>query len=116
MVKEINSYQIYLMPNRIDKINELIREKLSQEICNINPDQMISISDVDTSKDLSFCNVYINVLNDNQSVIDNLNKHSYQHQQKLSRQIKLRKMPKIRFFIDRTESEAEKISNLLNQV
>jgi len=104
------------MHNRIDKINELIRENLSLIIHDFISDNFVSISSVDTSKDFSYSDVSIMVLNDNFSVIDTLNKKSFKIQSMIAQKIQLRKTPKIRFHLDRSEAEAEKIDNLIKEI
>lgn len=104
------------MSCRIDKINELIREQASLAMHDIFIDRFISISSVKTSRDLSYCDITILSLKDQNETIKLIKKRSIDIQSKISEKISIRKMPKLRFHLDRTLDEADKIEKLLTYI
>lgn len=102
--------------SRLDKINELIREQVSIAIYKFCSDQFISISGVDTSRDLSYCDIMILAPKDEEEVIKILKNNSSEMQSDVSKKISLRKMPKLRFHLDDSFKEADKINKLLEKI
>ena len=103
------------MSIRSDKVRLTLKKAVS-EIIKIehNFDYLVSVSDLDISPDLSNVKIYISVLGDNESkenVIDELNDNSFNIKNYFSKYIKLRKIPSIRFYIDETIENAEKMQN-----
>jgi len=102
--------------NRMDKINELIFQQLSKIIQPFVEDKIVSISSVDTSKDLSYCDITVMVLHDDQTTVELLNKKSGLFRTEIARSTILRKVPLLRFHLDQTEAYADKIDNLLKKI
>lgn len=104
------------MVSRIDKINELIREQVSFEIYKFCNDKFVSISSVETSRDLSYCDIMVLIPKDKEEVIKLLKENSSKIQSEISKKISLRKMPKIRFHLDNSMTYADKINKLLEKI
>lgn len=104
------------MVSRIDKINELIREQVSLEIFKFCSDKFVSISSVDTSRDLSYCDIMILAPKDQDEIIKLLKENRSKIQSEISKKISLRKMPKIRFHLDNSFSYADRINKLLEKI
>lgn len=104
------------MVSRIDKINELIREQVSLEIFRFCSDKFVSISSVDTSRDLSYCDIMILASKDQDKIIKLLKNNSSKTRFVISKKIALRKMPKIRFHLDNSTSYTDKINKLLEKI
>lgn len=89
---------------RMLKVNELIKRTISKEILTFTElnNNIISISRVITSKDLSFSKVYFLLLNnDNKKyILKILNKLSSKIRMKVSKNIRLKICPRIKFFVD----------------
>ena len=80
------------------------------------PNVRFEITEVRVSKDLRFANVYLMPLGgkDKDFILDNMNKKKYIFQKYLSEaKLQSKFTPKIKFFIDDTFDEAEKIKKLL---
>ena len=91
--------------NKIKRINSDIQKTISlivnQKIKNKNL-KYITITDVDTSRDLSYCKIYFTCLNkdDKNIVIKSLNKSSPYIRHELSKELQLRKIPELKFIYD----------------
>ena len=93
---------------RIKKVETLIREELgklilSGSIKDPRISNLISVSDVDVSRDIKYAKVYISGFESNKSVeksVEALNHACGFIQMKLAKKIKTRNTPKLTFFID----------------
>ena len=115
MIKESSS-------QRQMRYSELVRSLISEcllveDFYNFNFDVVsITISYVKMSKDLRIANVYLMPLGgENKNIIiDQLNKQKYIFQRFLSKaKLNSKFTPKIKFFLDDSFDEAEKIEKLL---
>ncbi len=92
--------------DRIKRVNSLIKQALSDIIKNEVKDPkigMLSISKVDTTKDLKYAKIYISVLGDNEQrahTIEVLNKLSRFFMHKLNEEIRIRTIPELTFILD----------------
>ena len=113
---------IQMSSQRQIRYSELIRSLISECLLRedfYNPNFEISsvtISFVKMSKDLRFANVYLMPLGgkDKDFILDNMNKKKYIFQKYLSEaKLQSKFTPKIKFYIDDTFDEAERIKKLL---
>ena len=93
--------------------NFFIKETLSEPLLVNNS---IIVSKVKMSKDLKLAYVYIMSLGgtDIDKAKDILNSNKFLFQKELGKKIKTKFTPKIKFYVDDTFLEAEKINNLLS--
>jgi ribosome-binding factor A len=109
------------MSFRIDQINELIKrnigEIISREI-SLKPDVFITITKVDTSRDLGYSHIFISIFPEKETgyVVKTLKKEIYQIQGALNRKMHLKKLPHIEFRTDLTESKADEIEKIFKQL
>lgn len=101
--------------DRMAQINRLIRQTISPIILDLLPDSIIAISNVDTSKDLSYCDISVMDLSNQDETVAFLNSKAKLIRSELSDKVMLRKLPLIRFHRDQSEEKAEKIDQLLKQ-
>lgn len=106
------------MHSRIDRINELIGQKVSSILHDdvLDPDQYFSVTHVETSPDLGYCDIEISFLKDGDELIKNIVSNQKQITLSLSRSIELRKTPKLRFHIDKTAENAAKIEKIFKNI
>jgi ribosome-binding factor A len=109
------------MPNRINKINELIKKNIGEIILkdiNLKPGLFITVTKVDTTKDLRYTRVFVSIFpeKDIDYAIKTLEGELYNIQGFLNRQLSLKPLPRIEFKIDKTESEAQKIETLIKEI
>ena len=113
---------IQMSSQRQIRYSELIRSLISE--CLLREDFYdpnfeifsVTISFVKMSKDLRFANVYLMPLGgkDKDFILDNMNKKKYIFQKYLSEaKLQSKFTPKIKFYIDDTFDEAERIKKLL---
>ncbi len=109
------------MKNRVDRVNELIRQELSQIILRDleMPDQaLVTLTRVVASGNLQQAKVYISVVPDEraQEVLKILGKNIFAVQQMLNRKLKMRPVPKILWVPEKATLEAQRIEELLAQI
>lgn len=89
------------MKYRIPRVNELIKKELSEIIQkNVELENaLMTIIDVETSKDLSYAKVKISVLPENKTtqVLEELNKNIFRIQRMINKRLKMKSIPKIKF-------------------
>lgn len=106
------------MGNRIIKLNALLRDEAAQAIKNeidFELNVIITVTRANVSPTLENANISVSVYPENmiKKVLETLNKKIYNIQQVLNSRLKMRPVPKIRFEIDQSEKNAEKIDKLL---
>ena len=106
------------------KIARLVREELTlifvKELAHYTPGKILTITVVTMNVDLSIAKVYMSLFpeNDADKIIEKLNANSWEIRRLLSARIrnKLRNMPEIRFFLDDTYQEAERMDKLIDSL
>lgn len=109
------------MFSRIDRINELIKETLAsiiQKEAEIPPGIFLTVTRVDTSRDLRCVKVFVSVFPEKKfgKTIKHLVKRIYLIQGKLNRKLHMKPLPRIEFVVDKTEAEADKIEKILKEI
>ncbi|TSC94078.1 MAG: Ribosome-binding factor A [Candidatus Berkelbacteria bacterium Athens1014_28] len=109
------------MSLRIEKINSLISHHISEIISrelNLKPGILVTVSKVDTGKDLRYSQVFVSVFPEKeiQYVFTALKKEIYLIQGSFNRKMPTKIIPKIKFKLDTTEAEADVIEKLLKQI
>ncbi|BCK07795.1 Ribosome-binding factor A [Vibrio cholerae] len=81
---------------------------------------MVTISDVEVSRDLAYAKVFVTFLcigeQTPESCLAALREHEVQLRMMLGKQIRLRLTPEIRFYYDNTLVEGMRMSNLVTEV
>lgn len=74
-----------------------------------------SVSDVEVTRDLDLAKVYVTTLVSEQSAVavKALNELAFEFRRELSRTLKMRRVPEIRFFYDDSVDKGERIEALL---
>jgi ribosome-binding factor A len=109
------------MPDRLLKVNELVRQQLGQLIVTEfewPEGTLITVSEVKVSPDLRHAKVYVAILPDEREkeILGMLIKRSKEMRKVLGDNVYLRNVPGLRFFIDHGEKEAQKIDYLLDNL
>jgi ribosome-binding factor A len=111
------------MSRRIQRLNVLFREELASLIRNELRDprlpEMLSIVRVDVSPDLEHGDVYVSVMGDQQEQSDAI--AALEHaapflRRELLHRVSIRKVPHLKFHLDRTIEEAAHVLELMKQV
>ncbi|BCK02342.1 30S ribosome-binding factor RbfA [Vibrio cholerae] len=81
---------------------------------------MVTISDVEVSRDLAYAKVFVTFLcigeQTPESCLEALREHEVQIRMMLGKQIRLRLTPEVRFYYDNTLVEGMRMSNLVTEV
>ena len=107
---------------RIERINSEIQKAVSHIIDNDirDPqiDAIISVSNVETTPDLSYCRIFISSIGNTNSdeVLARIKGAAGFIRGKLSKMIRLRITPRLEFLKDTAEEYSEKINNILKNI
>lgn len=102
------------MPHRIEKINELIKQKLAELLLIDFPSQIIDINFVYTKPDLSESTIFISVSSGQQSIYKEINRSAGKYRKNLANNLYIRKMPKLVFKKDSSQGSINRIDEILN--
>lgn len=104
------------------RVGELIKREIADILCREIKDPkvgFVTVSTVDVTKDLRAAFVRVSVLGDDehrQRALDSLNAAAGFIQRELSRRIRLRYMPKLRFQLDTSLDHSMHIAELLAEI
>lgn len=108
---------------RVQQISEEVRKSLSDIVQNKVKDpripELLSISHVDVTNDLSFAKVYVSVFGtetQKEDAIKGLNSAKGFIKKELGRQVKLRAMPELIFIEDESIEKGLEMTKLIEEV
>lgn len=106
---------------RTERVNELLREELSQLIRGLKDPRVgiVTITAVDTSPELDVARVYVQLFGDDarqHEALNGLARAAGYLRGQLARTVRLRKIPELRFALDRTLERAARIERLLGEI
>lgn len=104
---------------KIQKMNQLLTEEVSkilQREIDINRDTLITISHVETSKDLKSSTISITVLPEEKEkeILNQIQKQIYFVQKILNRALRTKPVPRLRFEIDKITKAEQKVYEALD--
>ena len=108
--------------SRTLRVRQLLKEEISQLIQREVKDariQRVTVSDVEGSPDLKHATVYVQTVADDEQaadVLSGLRSAAGFIRSRLGRELRLRRIPELRFQIDKTHERAARISQLLQEV
>jgi len=109
--------------DRTERVADLIQQALAQMLLqdmNDNRFQLITITGVNVSKDLSYAKIYVSVLIDEadkiKEMITDLNLAAKSLRFQLAKKVKLRIVPELKFVYDEAAAYGFKINSLLNKM
>jgi ribosome-binding factor A len=106
------------MTQRILKVNELIKQevgKLFLTEMNFPADVLVTVIEVETSKDLRYADVFISVFPFKKAdeIIEALKEQVYFLQKIINKKLSMKPLPRIRFVIDEGGERMGRIEELL---
>lgn len=109
------------MPDRLPKINELIRKQISEILArelSLKPGLFLTVSKVDTTPDLRYTRIFVSVFPEKESsyAMQTLKKETFGLQGKLNKYLRLKPLPRIEFILDPTEANADEIEKILKDL
>jgi len=104
--------------NRTDRVATQLRKEISLLVHAAVRDHAlpsVSVSDVETTKDLDVATVYVTTLIADQSkvAVDALNEMAKEFRRELSKMLSIRRVPELRFRYDDSVDKGERIESLL---
>jgi len=110
------------MPNiRIERLNDIFQKEISIILMTEVKDEdikFVTITDVDTTSDLSFAKIYYTVLDESkkQKTEDRLNKASSFIRTKLAERVDIRHTPELKFVYDTSIAYGEHIEKIIDNI
>ena len=106
---------------RIAQVNQLIKKELGQIILregDFPKNVLVTLTRVETSRNLIDSWVYVSVLPENESpiILKILNRRIFHLQQLLNKRLRMRPIPKITFVGEKETVQAGKIEQLLEEI
>ena len=107
--------------HRIQQVNELIRQELSKlfvKEISFPKDCLVTITKVDTSKDLGQTKVLVSIMpaGQQEKAVRLLNKQAGHLQFLLGKIIVIRQIPKLLFQLDHTQEKVARIDQLIDKI
>ena len=120
----VNNIKLQLLANnsmtdRINKINELLHHELGLLIAReveFSNNCLVTITHVDTSKDLKHSNIYVSVLPESVSKQAVKALYDAKLQNVLFKKLSLKPLTRLHYRFDETEKKASSIESLLDQI
>ena len=105
---------------RSDRVAVQLRKEISVLVHQAVRDHAlpsVSVSDVEVTKDLDVAKVFVTTLLSEQSTVavKALNEMAFEFRRELSRTLKMRRVPEIRFYYDDSVDRGERIESLLRE-
>lgn len=111
------------MSRRMERVNQLIRDELSQLIRaylkDSGPESMVTVTEVVTAADLGSAKVFISVLGsskEKREVLDKLTGAAGFFRKELASRLFIRKVPELLFRADESIERGSRLLELLDQV
>jgi ribosome-binding factor A len=106
------------MSRRTEKIESLIQQAVGRFILELEWPSLVTISRVRVTENLASAKIFISVFDDKNigTVKEILVKNLYEWQGRLIRGFSMKKVPKIRFIIDRSAENITRVGELLKQI
>jgi ribosome-binding factor A len=108
--------------SRSRRVAQQIQKELAQIVSREVKAQdfgMITVNEVDLSRDLSYAKVYFTILNDDagniKAAILRLNEHAPLLRSMMGSKMRLRIVPELKFYYDKSLSEGIRMTSLVNQ-
>ncbi|MFA7169301.1 MAG: ribosome-binding factor A [Candidatus Paceibacterota bacterium] len=108
------------MSERIAKVNKLLKQevgKLILEDVDFAVGLVVTVIKADTSPDLHYGDIYISVMpkEREEEVLQNLEENVYALQQKINRKLFMKPVPMIRFRLDLSGDNADRINEIIRK-
>ena len=106
---------------KIERINHMIMEEVSKILMLELKDErfkFVTVTDCDTSNDLSYCKIYVTVLDKEkkEETMKALNKASSFIRGELAKRIEIRHIPELKFIYDESIFYGEKIDKIIDEI
>lgn len=106
------------MQNRMERINELLRQQVSQ-ILEEEAEELglVSVVAVQTSRDLSVCEIFVvPIQGDAERLLRILAERAGAYRKRLAESVELRRLPELRFAVDTNTDSVDRVEELLSEI
>ena len=109
------------MSERIRKINSLIQSDISEILMrelDLKSGVFITVAKVDTTSDLRYTRIFVSIYPTKETnyAMQTIKKELYHLQGALNKKLHMRPLPRMEFFLDTTEQEADDIEHVLKKL
>lgn len=109
------------MSERIRKINSLIQSDISEILArelDLKPGVFITVAKVDTTPDLRYTRIFVSIYPTKETnyAMQTIKKELYRLQGALNKKLHMKPLPRLEFFLDTTEQEADDIESVLKKL
>ncbi len=105
--------------NRIAKVNSLIEHELGPVLHEFLENQkgIVTISKVETSRDMKWVKIWISILGgDDKKILNYINQNIYHVQGELNKHFATKIIPRLQFFLDTSPRYAQHINELIEEI
>jgi len=109
------------MSKRIEQINALLQQIIAEiliENIEFESGVLATITRVDTAADLGHAKIFVSVLPlaKKKEALEKIRKSVFEIQKIVFLKLKIAHVPRLHFFVDETEEEAQRIEELLDKI
>lgn len=109
------------MTNRIERVNEVIKEEISQiflKELDLEEGVLVTVTNVDTSRTLEHTKVWISVYPEDEAekIFQYINRRIYNIQQIVNKRLQMRPVPKIVFKLDKSGEAVGEIEKTVKKL
>jgi ribosome-binding factor A len=109
------------MGHRIEKVNELIKQQISQTLTrelDLKPGVFVTVSRVDTTADLRYARIFVSIFPEREAsyALETLKNELYRLQGVLNKKLSMKPLPRIEFHLDITEVRADAVEKILKDL
>ena len=112
------------MSRRMEKVNDLVQSELAELLQRrvkdpVLADAFISLTHVEVSPDLSVARIHVSVMgtdDESEEVMARLDRASPFLHRELMKRIRIKRVPRLRFILDHSIAEADRLTSLMRQV
>ncbi|MEK9156497.1 MAG: 30S ribosome-binding factor RbfA [Patescibacteria group bacterium] len=100
----------------MDKIAELVRRELATHLYRYFSSDFVAVSDVKVAKDLSVAKVWLRAVRNPEAVVRRAQELSGEITKQLAGSVKLKRVPKLFFYLDKSADHLDRIEELLEEI
>ncbi|OGI22067.1 MAG: ribosome-binding factor A [Candidatus Moranbacteria bacterium RIFCSPHIGHO2_01_FULL_55_24] len=109
------------MSLRITKVNELIRDLVSETIntdLSLKPGVFVTLTKCETSKDLRHARIFVSIFPESETryATETLAKERARIERNVHQKLYMKPLPKISFHVDTTAQSADEVEKLLKKI
>ena len=103
---------------RSDRLNELLREVIAQELERIDDNELglISVSSVQVDNELSKAKVFFSSLDEGSQILQVLDSYKGKLRKAIGDQARIRRVPELEFFLDPAITASSRIDEILAEI